>query len=171
MSTPYIGQIAAFAFGFVPNGWAACNGQILSISTNQALYSLLGTTFGGNGVQTFGLPNLQGMSPAGFGSLPGGSLYTMGQTGGEVSHTLTVSELPSHTHPVAASSASAVGSLSPNIAGNYPAAPSALGYAASANVQLGAGSSPAGSAAHPNQQPYLVLSFCIALQGLYPPRN
>jgi microcystin-dependent protein len=167
MSTPYLGQITAFAFGVVPKGWAACNGQLMPINQqNQALYELLGITYGGDGKTTFALPNLQGCSPIGFG---GG--YTFGNTGGEASHPLTLSELPKHSHSVVASSST---SLLDPISGNFPAAPSATVatlYGTSPSTTLGNGSSPAGSAAHPNQQPYLPLSFCIATTGIYPSRN
>jgi microcystin-dependent protein len=166
MLTPYLGQITAYAFGFVPKGWAACNGQLLLISSNQPLYSLLGTTYGGDGKTTFGLPNLQGASAVGIGN---GSI--IGQAGGEANHTLSVNEIPPHTHPVVASTTSAAASLTGSVVGNYPAAPTANMYAATSNVQLGTGSSPAGGAAHSNQQPYLALSFCIAHNGIFPSRD
>jgi microcystin-dependent protein len=165
MSTPYLGQITAFAFGVVPKGWAACNGQLMPINNqNQPLFSLLGTTYGGDGKTTFGLPNLQGCSPIGFG---GG--YTLGNTGGEASHPLTLSELPKHGHSVVASSSTT--SLLDPISGNFPAAPAGDLYGTSPSTTLGSGSSPAGSAGHPNQQPYLPLSFCIATTGIFPSHN
>ena len=168
MSTPYLGQITAYAFGVIPKGWMACNGQLLQINQNQPLFSLIGTTYGGDGRTTFGLPNLQGLMPLSMG--PG---YNIGQTGGEANHTLVVNEMPTHNHSVAASTTST--SLQSAAQNNYPTAPAGdTLYASSqtAGVNMGGGSSPNGaSQPHPNQQPYLALSFCIAVQGLFPSRN
>jgi len=171
MSTPYMAQITTYAFGLVPKGWLACNGQLLSINSNQALFALLGTTYGGDGRTTFGIPNLQGLMPMGF-----ASGFVLGQTGGEINHTLLSAEMPLHTHQVAASNAT--GSLVNSPQNNYPAMPAAPAgtnlYAAAptAGLNLGGGSSSVGgSQPHPNQQPYLALSFCIATQGLFPSRN
>lgn len=166
MSQAYIGEIRPFSFNSIPKGWAVCNGQFLPISSNQALYSLLGTVYGGNGTTTFGLPNLQGRLPLCF-----SSNYPLGQASGEVNHTLVVSEMPAHNHPVAASGqVASVGTA----AGNYPAA--AVGgvaaYDVSTNTVLGTGSASAGgSQAHQNMPPYLVLNFCIATTGIYPSRS
>jgi microcystin-dependent protein len=163
---PFLSEIRIMSFAFPPKGWALCNGQILPINQNQALFSLLGTTYGGDGVRTFGLPNLQGRVPMHM----GGS-FTLGQNGGEQSHTLSLSELPQHLHSVAASSTATNGTASPN--GNYlgggnnvyhtPQNPTPLTAATVANV--------GGSQPHENMSPYLVLNFCIALQGIFPSRN
>jgi microcystin-dependent protein len=150
MSQPYLGQISTFGFGFPPRGYAVCNGQLLPINQNQALFALLGTTYGGNGVNTFALPNLQGSVP-----LMAGVNYVLGQVGGEVNHTLAVGEMSSHTHPLlgATSTPSQVAAATPT-------------------TTLGNGSSAVGSGqAHPNQQPYLVVNFCIALAGIFPSRS
>jgi len=179
MSTPYMAQITAYAFSVIPKGWMACNGQLLSINSNQALFALIGTTYGGDGRTTFGLPNLQGRMPMSFGNGGGGS-YTLGEISGEVNHTLLQAEMPAHPHQVAASNAtgSNSGALATPIQNNYPAMPAApantnlYASAPTAGLNLGGGSSPAGgSQPHPNQQPYLALNFCIATQGLFPSRN
>jgi microcystin-dependent protein len=166
MSTPFIGQIQTFSFPFAPKGWAACNGQLLPINQNQALFSLLGTQYGGDGIQTFALPNLQGS----FG-LGQGTGYVVGQKGGELAHTLTVPELGTHTHPMVGSSANASASTP---VGNFPAVPAngTAAFSASPNTQLGPGSSPSqGGGAHPNMPPFLVMNTCIALTGAFPSRN
>lgn len=164
MSTPYLGQITAFASNFAPTGWAVCNGQLLPIAQNVALYSLLGTYYGGDGISTFALPNLQGSLLLGA-----GNNFTLAQRGGEETHTLSSSELPSHNHPMVASSTQA---NLPSPAGNYPAMTFNPAYGSSANTTLGPSSvAVGGNQQHPNQPPYLVLTFCIAVQGLYPPRS
>jgi microcystin-dependent protein len=165
MSTPYLGQISVVAFNFAPKGFALCNGQTLAINQNQALFSLLGTTYGGNGQTTFALPNLQGRVP-----MHVGNGFVQGQTAGETSHTLIVNELPSHNHPLVGSAATA--SLAASPAGNFPGAPAATVYGASPTTTLGTGSSPSGGGqAHDNMPPYLVVNFVIALQGIFPSRN
>jgi microcystin-dependent protein len=168
MSTPYIGQITAYAFGTIPKGWMPCNGQLLQISQNQPLFALIGTTYGGNGTQTFALPNLQGLMPLGM-----GSGFNIGQTGGEANHALMLNEMPTHTHPVGA--ATATGSLQTPAQNNWPAAPAGMtlySSSATAGLQLDGGSSPTGAGqGHPNQQPYLALTFCIAVQGIFPSRS
>jgi microcystin-dependent protein len=169
MSTPYISEIRLMSFNFPPKGWAFCNGQVLSIQQNQVLFALLGTTYGGNGTTTFALPNLQGLVPIHF-----SNGYALGSTGGAQSHTLTVAEMPAHVHATNAST-NAAGSSSPS--GTLLARPTADIYAPVtsnqdlvplASTTLG---SAGGSQAHSNQQPYLTLSFCIALQGIFPTRN
>ncbi len=171
---PFIGEIAVFGFNFAPRGWAMCNGQLLSISQNAALFSLLGTTFGGNGVTTFALPDLRSRSAVGVGQGPGLSPYDQGEMTGQTSHTLTISEIPNHTHiPNCNSgpgSAAAPG-------GNVWAADGThitKAYAAAANLATmtaGALSSTGGSQAHENRQPVIAFNFCIALSGIYPSRN
>jgi microcystin-dependent protein len=164
MSTPFLAQISTFAFNFAPRGWALCNGQTLPISQNQALFSLLGTTYGGNGTTTFALPNLQGSF-----ALDVGTGYTQGQTGGEANHTLTIPELPAHNHPLVA--ANVAGAL-PSPVTAFPGVLTDEGYSGAATTTLGTGSSPTGgSQPHPNMPPYLVVNFCIALAGIFPSRS
>jgi microcystin-dependent protein len=166
MSTPFLSEIKIVSFNFPPKGWALCNGQILAISQNQALFALVGTTYGGNGQTTFGLPNLQGQIPIHF-----GSGFSLGQTGGEQNHTLILPEIPSHLHPAQATSAApSSGSPSNNLwcqdptnaysdqAPDVTMAPGAIG--------INNGGQP-----HNNMSPYLVVNFVIALQGIFPSRN
>jgi microcystin-dependent protein len=165
MSEPYIAQVFVFPFGFAPKGWAMCNGQTMSIAQNQALFALLGTTYGGNGTTTFGLPNLQGRS-----TMAVANGYPLGATGGEANHTLIASEMPAHTHiPLAGAAAT---SHSP--AGLLPGAgTNAAFYASSGNVTMNPNAvvSQGGGQAHNNMPPYLVLNFCIALVGIFPSSN
>lgn len=165
MAENFLGEIRLFSFGFAPKYWAQCNGQILPIAQNQALFSILGVTFGGNGVTTFALPNLQGAVPIGPSSaLPAGT------PGGQEAHTLVLTELATHGHTAKASSAAA-GARSPN--GAVWAGTAAASYTATPNtVMSSAGIGPAGGGQpHANMQPYLTINFCIALQGVYPSRN
>jgi microcystin-dependent protein len=168
MSEPFLSEIKIMSFNFPPKGWAFCNGQFLPISQNQALFSLLGTTYGGNGQTTFALPNLRGQVPIHF-----GAGFTLGQTGGQEAHTITQSEMPAHTHLVTASANDAVAVVSTN---NYLARTTAANVyrdQASNLTTLNAASISAvgGSQPHTNMQPYLVLNFCIALQGIFPSQN
>lgn len=163
MAEPFLGEIRLMSFVFAPKGWALCNGQLLPINQNQALFSLLGTTFGGDGRVNFALPDYRGRVP-----IHVGNGHTLGERGGEQAHTLSAGELPEHIHRVRASTTATGGSASP--AGRY------LG--GGNNVYRTDGSltalSPAtvsntgGSQAHLNMQPFLTLSFCIALQGIFP---
>ena len=165
MAEPFLSEIRIFSFGFAPKGWALCNGQLLPINQNQALFSLLGTTYGGDGRVNFALPNLQGRTPNHM-----GQGFTLGQMGGEQAHTLTIAELPTHVHGAVASS-TASDSFVPT--GNYLGAANNF-YAALANATTlppATLSNTGGSQAHQNMQPYLVLSFCIALQGIFPSQN
>jgi microcystin-dependent protein len=172
MSTePFIGQIKVFGFDFAPRGYALCNGQLLQIAQNQALFSLLGTTYGGDGRTTFALPNLQGRIPINQGQGPGLSPYVIGQRAGEESHTLTVNEIPAHSHL-------AVGN-SGNADQTYPSIMvwANGGSAAGFNNTAGNTMSPqalataGGNLAHNNMSPFLVVNYSIALQGLFPSRN
>lgn len=170
MAQPFIGEIRLMSFTFAPVGWALCNGQILSIAQNQALFSILGTTYGGNGVSTFALPNLQGRVPLGYGQGNGLSAYALGQNGG--ADTVTLSGLQAaHTHTMQASSA--VGTLSSPV-GNYPAASAArnVAYASTTDTLNTMALASAGSnQPHENRQPSLVIAFCIALQGIFPSQS
>jgi microcystin-dependent protein len=173
-------EIRAFPFNFAPVGWAMCNGQILSIAQNAAIFSLLGTNFGGDGRTNFGLPNLQGMMPLGFGQGPGLSPYQVGETGGETSVALNANQLPQHSHALNAMAVTATtNSPSGNLLaeGHGSAGRGAFSidtYAGSGNTtQLSPNQLPpsGGSQPHNNLQPYLVLNFCIALVGIFPSRS
>jgi microcystin-dependent protein len=162
MSEPFLSEIRLFSFEFAPKGWALCNGQFLPINQNQGLFSLLGTTFGGNGQTNFTLPDLRGRTPIHAG--PG---YILGQKGGEQNHTVSLQELPAHTHLMQASSSNA----------NQPAPDNAVLAAANnayqeatdlTQLNPGTVTNVGGSQPHLNMQPFLTLSFCIALQGYFP---
>lgn len=175
MSEPFLGQIDIFPYNFAPRGFAFCNGQILPISQNTALFSLLGTTYGGNGTTTFALPNLQGSVPVHFGQGIGLSPYVLGQTGGVASVTLTTGQLPTHTHSVGCQTA-AGGLNSPANAvwgSGGRGKPPEYSTTSSPTADLsGSALGTAGSGQpHNNLSPYLALSFCIALQGIFPSRN
>jgi microcystin-dependent protein len=175
MSDPYIAEIRMFGGNFAPRGWAFCNGQLLSIAQNTALFSLLGTTYGGNGQTTFGLPNLQDSSPMGQGQGPGLTPRVQGETGGEANVTLLASEMPAHTH-LPQADASGGGQTSPTNA-TWGAGGRGRPPAYSANQTPGATLSAqalattGGNQPHNNRSPYLGVSFIIALQGVYPSRN
>jgi microcystin-dependent protein len=164
MSDPFLSEIKIMSFGFPPKGWAFCNGQLLPINQNQALFSLLGTTYGGDGRVNFGLPNLQGRVPMHM-----GNGHTLGERGGEQGHTLSISEIPTHTHAALAANVPA--------STNVPA-PGAMLAQSSASQLYGSGNPVAmapntlanvgGSQAHLNMQPFLTLNFSIALQGIFP---
>ncbi len=165
MTTPYLSEIRILSFAFAPKGWALCNGQVLPIQQNAALFSLVGTTYGGNGVTTFALPNLQASIP-----LHVSPDFVLGQSGGEQTHTLSTSEIPMHSHSVVGTTAVAAapvpgGNFLGNAANLYAplASPTTLTAATVGNT--------GGSQPHNNQQPYLVLNFCIALVGIFPSRS
>ena len=164
MAEPFLGEIRLMSFNFQPKGWAFCNGQLLPINQNQALFSLLGTTYGGNGVTTFALPNLQVRMPIGF-----SSTHPQGEAGGETAHTLTAAEMPAHTHPVNATN---LPGRTGTPAGNFFAAHRG-GYAEAGSAALSPSTigSVGGSQPHENRPPFLALNFCIALQGIFPSRN
>jgi microcystin-dependent protein len=165
MSEPFLGEVKIISWNFPPKGWAFCNGQLLPINQNQALFSILGTTYGGDGRQTFGLPNLQGRT-----ALHTGNGIVLGELAGETTHTLNISELPAHTHAPVGSST--IGTL-PSASGNLWGASSANPYSSSANTSMNPASVQAagGSQPHENMPPYLVLNFVIALQGIFPSQN
>ena len=167
MAEPFLSEIRLYSFSFAPKGWALCNGQFLPINQNQALFALLGTTFGGNGQTTFALPDLRARVP-----LHEGAGFTMGQSGGEQSHTITQNEMPAHSHPIVGT-AETNGSIIPtNQSVLANSAPTEM-YGKAYNVALHPNtiSSVGGSQPHNNMQPYLVISFCIALQGIFPSQN
>lgn len=167
MAEPFLSEIRLMSFGFAPRGWATCDGQLLPINQNQALFSLLGTTFGGDGRVNFALPDLRGRTP-----IHVGSGHTLGERGGEQAHTLSIAEIPTHTHVANATSSNATSAAPSN----------SLGYARSATLMYGSPTSlvsmsplaignVGGSQAHLNMQPFLTLNFCIALQGIFPSPN
>jgi len=166
---PFIGDIMPIAFNFPPKGWALCNGQLLPINQNQALFSILGTQYGGNGQTTFALPDLRGCVAIHWGQGSGLSNYVIGQRGGELNHTLLATEMPTHTHQARGSSA--LGSLA-SPAGAYPArnAAQASPYGPTADTTLGAAaiSTVGGSQPHTNTQPYTTINFVICLNGIFP---
>lgn len=172
---PYIGQISMFGFNYAPQGWAKCNGQLLQIAQNQALYSLLGTHYGGDGRTTFALPDLQGRLPMHQGQGAGRRPRTIGQSGGQEQVTLTTQQLPAHNHSVEAdnSSGRTGGANSTDPSGHVLANPSNEIYSDRApNSQMNAQAigNTGGSQGHDNVPPFQVINFCIALQGVYPPR-
>jgi microcystin-dependent protein len=164
MAEPFLSEIRMMSFNFPPRGWALCDGQLLPINQNQPLFALLGTTFGGDGRVNFALPDLRGRTPIHVG---GGSM--LGQRGGEQAHTLSIAEIPTHTHSMMGSSTTAV---------NTPSGTTVLGvsnpqqaYSGPANLTAmnpGMIGNVGGSQAHLNMQPFLTISFCIALQGIFP---
>jgi microcystin-dependent protein len=175
MAEPFLSEIRIMSFNFAPRGWAQCNGQLLPINQNQALFSLLGTTYGGDGRVNFALPDLRGRTP-----IHDGGGHTLGEKGGEQAHTLSLSEMPTHTHVLSGTSANANGIVPSNstvlakgttAVGNNP-----INYY-STNVSNVVAMLPAsvtnvgGSQAHLNMQPFLALTFCIALQGIFPSQN
>jgi len=165
--TPFLGQIQAFGFNFAPRGWAKCEGQLLSIAQYNALFSLLGTMYGGDGRTTFGLPDLRGRSIVGTGNGPGLSTITQGEKGGAENHTLTVGQMPSHTHNVGVNTAAGE-EANPNgkhIAGITD------GFAENANGNLAAPASQGGNQSFGIRSPFLGIEVCIALEGVYPSRN
>jgi len=175
MADPFVAEIRIFPFNFAPRGWAFCDGQLLPISQNTALFSLLGTTYGGNGQSNFALPDLQGSVPMHQGQGPGLSLRDLGEIGGTETVTLLQSEIPLHTHAMSVAGGDIGDERSPiervaarttDVGGNL--------YGPVANlVQMAPETLPpaGGGLPHNNMQPYLTLSYCIALQGVFPPRN
>jgi microcystin-dependent protein len=177
MADQFVGEIRIFGFNFAPTGWALCNGQLIPISQNTALFSILGTTYGGNGTSNFALPNLQGSAPLQAGQGPGLSLRDLGEFGGEPTVTLLASEIPAHNHT--ARCFNGAGNLT-SPAGNV-AAMASVGRQSENRYSASAGTAPSmnpqavapagGGQPHNNMPPYLVMNFCIALQGIFPPRS
>ncbi len=172
MAEPFLSEIRLMSFVFAPKNWALCNGQFLPINQNQALFSLLGTTYGGNGQTTFALPDLRGRVP-----IHVGNGYTLGQRSGEEAHTLNINEIPTHLHRLQASNANG-NAVNPNFGGTgyalaaEPGNPYATSFTPAA-VTMNAGTvlNNGGSQAHQNMQPFLTLSYCIALAGIFPSPN
>ena len=172
MADPFVAEIRIFPFNFAPRGWAWCDGQLLPLSQNTALFSLLGTTYGGNGKSNFALPDLQGRAPMHPGQGPGLSLHDLGETGGSETVTLLESEMPAHSHalisnPAAANRTTPVGNSPARVAGAAVYAPPANTATFAPEALAPAG----GDQPHNNMQPYLTFYFNIALQGVFPPRS
>lgn len=164
---PFIGQILLFGFNFAPRGWAFCNGQLLPINQNSALFSLLGTTYGGDGRTTFGLPNLQGRVPMHFGQGPGLANRALGQTGGTQNITLGVNNLPVHNHAILAK---AEGDTD-NPTGLFIAGDGTNSFGTTEDTQLANTANTGSGQAFSNEQPFQVVNYCIALVGIFPSRN
>ncbi len=179
MSSPYVGEIRCFGFSFAPSGWAFCNGQSMSIASFQTLYAVIGTIYGGDGINTFNLPNLQGYVPMHWGAGPGGFNTTIGQVQGTPNVTVTVAQTPQHTHTITVQEVASGGEPektpspgannwlgSANPGGLYNDTPTiTTAFAPNAITPVG------GSQPHDNMQPYLALNFCISLFGVFPSRN
>ena len=168
MSNPFLGEIRMVGFGLVPTGWAACNGQLMSINQNQALFALLGTTYGGNGQTTFALPDLRGRAPLRAAS------GNFGEAGGSVSHTLSLAEMPSHIHPMmVANDYLHANDPTGRVLGSVEAGGTNPFHApdGTAALHTAALTASGGAQAHNNMQPYLTTNFIIALQGIFPSRN
>lgn len=165
MAEPFLSEIRIMSFGFAPKGWATCDGQLLPINQNQALFSLLGTTFGGDGRVNFALPDCRTRVPVHV-----GQGHTLGERGGEQTHTLSISEIPTHVHSLAGSTTAAetnaaTGAYLGTVSNAYTAASNLVALGATEVGNVG------GSQPHLNMQPYLTLNFCIALQGIFPSQN
>ena len=175
MSEPFIAEIRIFAGNFAPRSWAFCDGQLLPVSQNTALFSLIGTTYGGDGRTTTALPNLQGRAPMQPGQGPGLTSRRLGQTGGVTTVTLSEAQMPQHSHPLTASSDSADEDGTTNVTNARTAETDAsdriYGTGTATAMSPSALDNTGGSQAHNNLQPYLVMNYIIALQGLYPSRS
>jgi microcystin-dependent protein len=175
MGTPILGEVKIISWNFAPQGWAFCNGQFLPINQNQALFSILGTTYGGNGQTTFALPDLRGQVPIHWGKGFGGSAYVVGQKGGQEVHTVTMSEMAAHNHFMNVSTTGTVNSETSGVDMYWgKTADNTLLYGSgqgNATMAPSSCSMVGGSQPHENRQPYLVLNFIIALQGVFPSRN
>lgn len=177
MSEPFIGEIILFAGNFAPRGWAFCQGQILSISQNTALFSILGTTYGGNGQTTFALPDLRGRVPVGQGQGPGLAPVQLGEVAGEPTHTLLAPEMPAHSHQAQATGVGAAGNSGSPAGGTWAASANrdAIYSNAAPDTPMAVGNIAVGAAGnsqpHNNMQPYTGLNYIIALEGIFPSRN
>ena len=176
MADQFVAEIRIFPFNFPPTGWAFCNGQLLPISQNTALFSLLGTTYGGDGKSNFALPNLQGSAPMHPGQGPGLSLHNLGESGGLPTVTLLQSQIPAHSHTAgcdsgAGSQGNPANGMWAGSSGGRTPPPLYSGAAPNAQMSANALSVVGGNQPHNNMQPYLGLNFCIALQGIFPPRS
>ena len=174
MADPFVAEIRIFPFNFAPKGWAWCDGQLLPLSQNTALFSLLGTTYGGNGKSNFALPDLQGRAPMHPGQGPGLSLHDLGETGGSETVTLLESEIPSHSHAMRASLDDAdlkIASPTRSLAKTQGGAAYTTSTSPLAGMSGNALAPAGGDAPHNNMQPFLTFFFCIALQGVFPPRG
>src|SRR5881409_625791 len=173
---PFVAEIRILPFNFAPKGWAFCDGQILPLSQNTALFSLLGTTYGGDGKSTFALPNMQGNAPMHPGQGPGLSLHDLGETGGSETVTLLVSEIPAHTHSMRAHNGDQADHQIPAPTTSIAQSANGAAYQTNATQNLtllnpSALAPAGGDQPHNNMMPYLTLNFCIALQGVFPPRT
>ena len=167
MAEPFLGEVRVFSFNFAPKGWAFCNGQLMPINQNQALFSLLGTTFGGDGRVNFALPDLRGITPIHVGNGHG-----LGERGGEQAHTVSISELPEHVHVVNATTVAATTNVpANNLLTAQSTAANLYGAAPSISMLPAGVGNVGGSQAHLNMQPFLTLNCCIALQGIFPSPN
>ncbi len=173
MADPFVAEIRIFPFNFAPKGWAWCDGQLMPLSQNTALFSLLGTTYGGNGKSNFALPDLQGRAPMQPGQGPGLSLHDLGETGGSETVSLLESEIPSHSHALRANGLDPADANIISSATSFAGSTGGTLYQSSANAMLaGEALAPAGGdQPHNNMMPYLTFYFCIALQGVFPPRT
>jgi microcystin-dependent protein len=174
MSDPFLGEIRLFGGNFAPRGWSFCDGSLLAISQNDALFALLGTTYGGDGQSTFGLPDLRGRLPIHMGTQPGGPTYTLGESAGSESVTLTQAQMPAHSHALLASQSPAEGA---DPRGNVLAGSDSSNFYGPANADKAAAMNPGfvgqtgGSQPHDNLQPFLCVSFIIALEGIFPQQS
>jgi len=173
MADPFVAEIRIFPFNFAPRGWALCDGQLMPISQNTALFSLLGTNYGGDGRTTFGLPDLTGRAPMHPGQGPGLSVHDLGESGGVETVTLLQSEMPAHTHTLRADTLDAGDTNVPSPNASIAQSSGGTLYQTTYNTQLAfsALTEAGGQQPHNNMQPYLTLNFCIALQGIFPPRG
>ena len=176
MADPFVAEIRIFPFNFPPTGWAFCNGQIMPISQNTALFSLLGTTYGGDGKSTFALPDMQGNAPIHPGQGPGLSLYDLGQQGGSQFVTLLESEMPAHSHFMRAHNGDPADAQTPSPSTSLAQSANGFAYQSNTSANLvtmspNTLSVAGGSLPHNNMMPYLVVNFCIAMQGVFPARQ
>jgi microcystin-dependent protein len=171
MSEPFLAEVRIMAFNFAPRGWAFCDGQILPINQNQSLYSLLGTTYGGDGRTTFALPDLRGRTPIHVGRSNGGDDHRLGQKSGEETHTLAANEMPQHRHPLKATNTMGTATAPQGHVLAEASLPTFGSFGTPTPMGSNSVTNVGGGQAHENMQPYLALNYCIALQGLFPSRN